>query len=325
MVEQSAPRSRAPSPRTRSVCSGSASRIAIRVGNRSRNGITSLRGSITAATTANPGARPFARSRDRAEAARFFVAAVGGVGGEVGDLVDQDDDERVPDGRGVGADVPGEPVGAGVHGVGGVLEEADHRLVASSPRSGRTGVGRRGTPSRPWGRPPTAPPARPAPAGSGAGPGTTAPSPSPRPCDPATRTWVATRFSSHGRAVLAAPELQGPQHVEGVAAGRTGDGRRRRRRARGVRRRRRRGPRRRSAAERERQRRAAAAGVRVGSGRPGGRGRRTGPGPSRGRLRGPSSAAPGTRAAGLRRRRRRPAGSGRPRGAAAGCRRCRWR
>ena len=50
-VRRSAPRSRAPSPSTMSVCSGSSSRMAIRSGNRFLIVSTSLRGSSSAATT----------------------------------------------------------------------------------------------------------------------------------------------------------------------------------------------------------------------------------------------------------------------------------
>ena len=72
----SAPRFRAPGPSTRLTCSASVSRSAIRIGNRSRCGRTSLRGSWTAPTTTTPAARPWESSSPRAASIRRFDGPV---------------------------------------------------------------------------------------------------------------------------------------------------------------------------------------------------------------------------------------------------------
>ena len=63
----------------------------MRVGNRSRNGSTSLRGSCRAAITTTPTARPCDSRRDRAAEMALVVAL--GVGGERGQFVHDDRDQ----------------------------------------------------------------------------------------------------------------------------------------------------------------------------------------------------------------------------------------
>src|SRR5262245_21100237 len=91
-----------------STCSGSSRRMAIRSGNRLRMLMTSLRGSCNAAITAKPHGP--ALSGQGREGGLHPVAElpVREVGGEEGNLIDEDHDERVLGAGGVLAVLPGE-------------------------------------------------------------------------------------------------------------------------------------------------------------------------------------------------------------------------
>ena len=141
MREQSAPRSRAPRPNTRSVCSASARASAMRVGNRSRNGSTSLRGSCSAATTTTPTARPLGQQQ-RQRGADLAALVPVGVGGERGELVHDDHDQRLIGGGFVQAGPAPQPPGPGLHHRHGVLEHGGHhrgRLVGEPVEQRRAG------------------------------------------------------------------------------------------------------------------------------------------------------------------------------------------
>src|SRR6266545_3444803 len=99
----SAPRSRAPSPRTMSTSASSDRRSPMRVGNRLRKGSTSLRGSCKAASTCTQTAR-------RLDS--VLQPAVGYIGGQRGEFVNDDENERLVDGGDVLAGLAAQPVGA---------------------------------------------------------------------------------------------------------------------------------------------------------------------------------------------------------------------